>query len=100
MKEKGGIETFWAVHGLSFSLIHKSKIHLEKQRTKMSQCTLRKTKFDDLHSPISIFFIKLQHLMWYWCKNWGKNMQIDQWSRIEIAETDSDIHGQLNYDNT
>lgn len=66
----------------------------------MSQCTLRKTKFDDLHSPISIFFIKLQHLMWYWCKNWGRNMQVDQWSRIDIAETDSHIHGQLNYDNT
>lgn len=89
------METCWVVHDLPFSLIQESKIHLEMQKTKMNQYTLRET-FDDLQSPISrlFFFIKLLHLMQNWCKTLGKYMQIDQWSRMK---TNPYIQGQLNY---
>ena len=56
-KGEGGMETCWVVHDLPFSLIQESKIHLEMQKTKMNQYTLRET-FDDLQSPISrLFFL-------------------------------------------
>lgn len=50
------METCWVVHDLSFSLIQEAKIYLEMPKTKMNQYTLRETTYDDLHSPITIFF--------------------------------------------
>lgn len=55
-KGEGGMETCWAVHDLSFSLIQEAKIYLEMPKTKMNRYTLRETTYDDLHSPITIFF--------------------------------------------